>query len=171
MNYLIIGCIMIFFVKENPRRAYKFSILLGIILIINLVLYTIIVELIKFYIEPFNGFYPETDVVMLRYLLIGVSIVELFLIPFLRRFMIKQQFKHDRGIKDINRTLVLASLLTYALCEGIALYGLILFLYAGISLDFYLFLILCLIFLGIFFPRYSEWVVWIKQVEERVAEI
>jgi hypothetical protein len=166
-DYWIIGFIMMFFVKENLKRAYKSSIILGIILIIHLVVYTIVVESFS---ESFNGFKPETDVVMLRYLLIGVSIVELFLITFLRSFLIKQQIKHDRGIKDINRMLVLASVMIYALCEAIALYGLILFLYAGRSIDFYLFLVLCLVGLGISFPRYSKWEGWIKQVDERVAE-
>ena len=77
-DYWIVGLIGMFLVKENVRTAYKFSIIIGIILIVHLVGYTIVVESIIISHEPFNGFRPETDVVMLRYLLLGASIVELF---------------------------------------------------------------------------------------------
>ncbi len=170
LDYLIVFLIMIVFVKENSRRAYKFSIILGIIMIINLVLYSILIELIKFRFEPFNGFKPETDVVMLRYALIGAAIITSLLIALMRRLFIRALFRGDQSIKNINGLLVLSSQMTYCLCEAIAIYGLLLFLYAGSSLDFYLFLVLCLVLLGIYFPRYSNWEVWIRQVEERVTE-
>jgi hypothetical protein len=171
LDYLIIFLIIRFFIKDNLRRGYKFSVILGIIMIVNLVLYTIIVELIKVSFAPFEGFaqFPGFDT--LRYALMGAVIIDLLLIIFLRKLFIKGIFKPGLSSNKIIENLVTGSCLTYALCEVIAVYGLLLFLIAGSSFDFYLFLVPCLVFLGIFFPRHSEWEGWIKQVEERVAEI
>jgi hypothetical protein len=55
------------------------------------------------------------------------------------------------------------SLIIYGLSESIAIYGLVLFVMAGNSLNFYIFLILCLVCLGIYFPRYSQWESWAKR--------
>jgi len=171
LDYLIIFLIIRFFIKDNLRRGYKFSVILGIIMIVNLVLYTIIVELIKVSFAPFEGFaqFPGFDT--LRYALMGAVIIDLLLIIFFRKLFIKRIFKPGLSRNKIIDNLITGSFITYALCEVIAVYGFLLFLIAGSSFDFYLFLVPCLVFLGIYFPRYSEWEGWIKQVEERVAEI
>ncbi len=59
--------------------------------------------------------------------------------------------------------LLYLSLIIYGLSESIAIYGLVLFLMAGNSLNFYIFLILCLVCLGIYFPRYGQWEDWAKR--------
>jgi hypothetical protein len=52
---------------------------------------------------------------------------------------------------------------TYALCESIAIYGLILFLIGGRRFDFYSLVILSLIFFAVTFPRYAQWEEWLKK--------
>jgi hypothetical protein len=63
----------------------------------------------------------------------------------------------------------MATVITYALCESIAIYGLILFLIGGSRFDFYTFLILSLIYFAAYFPRHHQWEEWVKAVYERTG--
>jgi uncharacterized RDD family membrane protein YckC len=65
----------------------------------------------------------------------------------------------------IQRLLIL-SIITYAFCESIAIFGLILFLMGGNSLDFYFFAGLSLMFYFIFFPRYYQWEEYLSQLNK-----
>lgn len=61
--------------------------------------------------------------------------------------------------------LVTASIISLALSEAVAIYGLVIFLINGSSIDFYFFLTLSFIFIIIHFPRYSQWEDWIKKID------
>ncbi len=50
-----------------------------------------------------------------------------------------------------------ATIITYALCESVAIFGLVLFLTGGETFDFYLFIALSLTFFAVHFPRYGQW--------------
>jgi hypothetical protein len=167
LDYFIIYIITAVFIKGNLRRGYKLSIILGIIMVLHLALYTIIVELIKITYEPFSGFAPNPKLDLLRYVLIGMAILSFFFFKLIRYLSIKRPIKHNMDIKKLIHQLIYLSLFTYAICESVAIYGLVLFLMAGSSLDYYLFLFPCIFFLYIYFPRYSEWEDRVKQLEER----
>ena len=61
--------------------------------------------------------------------------------------------------------LVSFTIISLALSEAVAIYGLVIFLINGSSLDFYLFLALSFVFIIVHFPRYSQWEDWIKKIE------
>ncbi len=50
-----------------------------------------------------------------------------------------------------------AAVITFALCEAVALLGLVLFLLAGNAMDFYIFMVISLGFFYLFFPKYDQW--------------
>ena len=50
-----------------------------------------------------------------------------------------------------------AAVITFALCEAVAVLGLVLFLLAGNSLDFYIFMVISLGFFYPVFPKYDQW--------------
>ena len=50
-----------------------------------------------------------------------------------------------------------AAVITFALCESVAVLGLVLFLLAGNALDFYIFMVISLGFFTLFFPKYDQW--------------
>jgi hypothetical protein len=170
LDYIIIYIITAIFIKDNLRRGYKLSVILGIIMVLHLAFYTIIVELIKINYKPFNGFAPIPKLDLLRYVLIGIVILDFFFIKLMRHLFIKRPIKHDMDIKRLIHSLIHLSLITYAICESVVIYGLVLFLIAGSSLDYYLFLLPCIFFLYIYFPRYSEWEDRVKQLEELQGE-
>ena len=131
-------------------------------IIIHILIYVVIVELIKTNYAPFKGFsdFPQVD--NLKYLLLGVAVADFGFIYFIRRIIVKKLQKGDLRREEIVGRFLILSLIIYALSESIAIYGLILFFLAGNSLNFYIFLILCLVCLGIYFPRYGQWEKWAK---------
>ena len=159
---IIITIIAKFFIKDNLRRGYKTSFVLGIWMILKLLNYIAIVELIKIYYTPFKGFsdFPQVDT--LKYVLLGVAVAGFGFIHFIRKLAVKNLQEGDLKKEEIVGRLLYLSLIIYGLSESIAIYGLVLFLMAGNSLNFYIFLILCLVCLGIYFPRYGQWEKWAK---------
>lgn len=162
IDYLILFIVSKTFIKGDLRKGYITSIVLGILMIIHLLIYIVIVELIKINYTPFKGFsdFPQVD--NLKYLLLGVAVADFGFIYFIRRIIVTKLQEGDLQREEIVGRFLILSLIIYALCESIAIYGLILFLIAGNSLNFYTFLILCLVCLGIYFPRYGQWEKWAK---------
>lgn len=158
-DYIIVYLIIRFYVKDNVSRGYKFSVIHGIILIINIFLYTVIVELFKY----FGSTSQQTENQDLVYIFLFLAIGEFLAIKFGRKFMIgkiREQVKMQEESmrrKGIVQGFLVIDILTFALCEVIVIYGLLLFLLTYNATNFYIFLILGLISLGIYFPRYSKW--------------
>jgi F0F1-type ATP synthase membrane subunit c/vacuolar-type H+-ATPase subunit K len=136
---------------EELRRGYRLATIIGIAMISCLLIYAFIVEFIKVNVN-ININLPSSMVDLLRYLFFGIAIVEFFLIRFLRSHMISGPPSAAKIQKLLSMTIF-----TYALCESVAIYGLILFLIGGRRFDFYSLMILSLIFFAIYFPRYAQW--------------
>jgi len=169
--FIAITIIAKFFVRDNLRRGYKISIVLGIWVILKLFNYIAIVELIKINLTPFRGFsdFPEVDT--LKYVLLGVVVAEFGFLHFIRKRIVKKLQEGDLKKEEIVNRLLILSCIIYALCESIAIFGLILFLLAGNSLNFYIFLILCFVCFGIYFPRYGQWKKWApEEIQMQVSE-
>ena len=49
------------------------------------------------------------------------------------------------------------AIIIFALCESVAVLGLVLFLLAGNALDFYILMTVSLGFFYLFFPKYDQW--------------
>jgi F0F1-type ATP synthase membrane subunit c/vacuolar-type H+-ATPase subunit K len=140
---------------EEIKRRYRLATIIGIAMISSLVIYALIVEFIKVNI---NIILPSSVVDLLRYLFFTIAIVEFIFIRFLRSQMVSGVPSPAKIQKLFNMTII-----TYALCESIAIYGLILFLIGGRRFDFYSLMILSLIFFAIYFPRYAQWEEWLKK--------
>ena len=50
-----------------------------------------------------------------------------------------------------------AAVVTFALSESVAIYGLVLFLMSGNAMNFYLFMFLSLFYFWFFYPKYQDW--------------
>lgn len=161
--------------NDSLRKAYRMTAFIGLTMIASLIIYAVLVELIKKQNAPFGGFSPMPDVIAtLRYALLGVVAVEFFVIRLLNTLMLsgKAPLRSSpatiRFAPEVQR-LVSASVVTYALCESVAIYGLVLFLIQGNSGDFYLFLVLSLFYFSIYFPKYGKWEEWIAEQEREQA--
>lgn len=154
IDYLIIFIVMLTVIKGNLRRAYKFSVILYAFTVFNIVVYAFLVEILK---DTWSVSKSDDFIRSLRYLLLALAIAEFFLIKVLRKYMIRRGYPKEHNLKKITELLLSIDLITCALCEAIVIYGLLLFFLSSDSINFYIFLVIGLIALGIYFPRYSRW--------------
>jgi F0F1-type ATP synthase membrane subunit c/vacuolar-type H+-ATPase subunit K len=142
---------------EELKRVYRLATIIGIAMISSLFIYVFVVEFIKVNVN-ININLPSSMADFLRYLFFAIAIVEFLLIRFLRSHMISGPSSPAKIQKLFSMAVI-----TYALCESVAIYGLILFLIGGRRFDFYSLMILSLIFFAIYFPRYAQWEEWLKK--------
>ncbi len=151
------------------KGAHRQATLIGVAMICSLFIYVIVVKSIKSY---FQGMAPLFIVDILRYLFFGLAFVEFFLIRFLRKRLLSfnggagDSSHQEEARSPMIQRLLIVTIISYALCESVAIYGLILFFIGGSRLDFYTFLILSLICFAVYFPRYNQWEEWWKRAHE-----
>jgi hypothetical protein len=139
----------------------------------SLLVYFIVVETIKKQFDPFGGFapMPAETAATFRYALLAVAIAEFFLIRLLNKLILSAKAPMQKTAVTGQfgpeaQKLMSAAIVTFALCESVAVFGLVLFLIQGNSTDFYLFLLISLFFFSVFFPKYSAWESWVKEREK-----
>jgi len=126
---------------------------IGLAMIAAVFVYAGVVEVIKWKLAPFTGFAglePQT-VDLLKYVFLALAAAQFGVIKAVQKIL------PTRSVEN----LATAAIITFALCESVAVLGLVLFLLAGNSMDFYIFMVISLGFFYLFFPKYEQW-------EERV---
>jgi F0F1-type ATP synthase membrane subunit c/vacuolar-type H+-ATPase subunit K len=122
---------------------------LGLVMIGSVFLFAVVVEIFKWVEAPFTGLasLAKSTADLLLFVFFFLALVNYFLIRVMPKKLIARSPQH----------LPQAAILTFALCEAVAVYGLTLFLLTGRSLDFYLFFAVSLFFFYLFFPKYAAW--------------
>lgn len=139
--------------KNNNNRilAQKYLTInfIGLSLIGSVFVYAALVEIIKRWFAPFTGFahLPKETVDILRYVFLAVSFGNFFIIKIIQKKILSQP----------QPNLATLAVITYGFCEVPAVLGLALFLMAGQSLNFYMFMCLSLFYFYLFFPKYADW--------------
>jgi hypothetical protein len=153
------------FDETNLKNAQKGALIISFAFIFSLVIYAGLAEFFLGDIDPGKGF---SDLSFLRYILMAVAAIEVILMVIIKNFILsgKAKFLQQPGPgKDspgpnegefINR-LRSAHIITYALCESIAIYGLILFMLGKDKTEFYAFLGVSLFLMLVHFPKYDDW--------------
>jgi F0F1-type ATP synthase membrane subunit c/vacuolar-type H+-ATPase subunit K len=122
---------------------------IGLAMIGSVFLYAVVVELLKRTITPFAGFGTLTpaQAQTLKYIFVALAIGDFFLVKFIQKIL---------GTRSVQQ-LMQAAIITFALCEGVAVFGLVLFLLGGQAMDFYTFMFLSLFYFWFFFPKIKDW--------------
>jgi hypothetical protein len=141
---------------RNPARSdiglktrYLAVNFVGLVLIASVFAYAGGVEILKWQLAPFAGFGgldPQT-IKLLRYIFLALAAGQYAAIK------VVQKVLPARSTDNLPQ----AAIITLALCESVAVSGLVLFLLDGISTDYYIFMLISLGFFYLFFPRYDEW--------------
>lgn len=153
---------------ETLRKGYRLAVYICCAMIASLIVYTGVVEYLAATNAPFNGFSPMPAAVYdkLRLILLGVALVDFALIPFIRnRALVAESRPGAAPVSNLQEPvmrLVTASIVSFALCESIAIYGLVLFLINGGRPEFYLFLTIALVAFAFHFPRFARWQEWLQ---------
>lgn len=131
------------------KRKYLAINLIGLVMIASVFIYALLVEIIKRYFAPFTGFASLSGqlVDIFRYILLMIAILHFFLIRIIQK----------KYASPPAANLPLAAIITFTLCESVAIYGLVLFLLAGNPANYYIFMTISVLFFYIFFPKYDHW--------------
>ena len=122
---------------------------IGLAMIGSVFLYAAVVEVLKRVLAPFAGFAALTpgQAQMMKYLFIALAFANFFLIKFFQRIL---------GSRSVEQ-LVQAAIVSFAMSEAVAIFGLMLFLLTGSAMDFYTFMFLSLFYFWFFFPKIKDW--------------
>ena len=94
----------------------------------------------------------------LRYLLYGLAVSMFFVIKFARNAILPKKTGPGAVPSDARAyRLLIADIVTAALCESVAIFGLAMFLLVRQIADFYTLVFISLAYFLYFFPRYSQW--------------
>jgi len=122
---------------------------IGLAMIASVFVYAGVVELIKWQLAPFAGFAkldPHT-VALIKYAFLALAAAQFGIIKAVQKILPAPSVEK----------LSLTAVITFALCEAVAVLGLVLFLLAGNAMDFYVFMLISLGFFYLFFPKYEQW--------------
>lgn len=121
----------------------------GLAMIGSVFIYALVVEVLKRTLAPFSGLVGFTPAggQMLKYLLVALAFTNFFIIKIIQKVL---------GAGSAEK-LVRGTVVTFALCEAVSLFGLVLFLLDGNAMDFYTFMFLSLFYFWLFFPKYQDW--------------
>ena len=122
---------------------------IGLAMIAAVFVYAGVVELIKWQWAPFAGFArldPRTAG-FLKYAFLALAAAQFGIIKAVQKIL------PMRSADNLSQ----AAVITLALCEAVAVLGLVLFLLAGNAVDFYIFMMISLGFFYLFFPKYEQW--------------
>ncbi|MGQ9687407.1 MAG: hypothetical protein ACUVXF_01260 [Desulfobaccales bacterium] len=135
--------------NTDLKLRYFTANLIALALIASVFVYAGVVEVVQRLLAPFTGVAGLTpsQFQVLKYLFVALGLGTFFLIRFLQKIL------SGRAVERLFQ----AALVTLALCESVAVYGLLLFLLAGNPLDFYVFMFLSLFYFWVFYPKYRDW--------------
>jgi hypothetical protein len=150
--------------------GYQAFLRIGAVFAISPILYVAIGELIRQVLQPFEGF-ATADLAIpngLRYILLGLAAADLALIWYLQGPHSPLTIPEEGNPKILTQRLKAMSILFCVLCEGAGVFGLVLFLIDGSSIDLYGFNVLSLLLFALFFPRYRQWEEWSQRAAARL---
>ena len=71
------------------------------------------------------------------------------------------------GMASVGSRLIVVTVFQMAICECVALWGIVLFLLGGHTFDFYLLAAAAVALMVLHFPRLDRWQTWVQQLETK----
>lgn len=140
---------------DDLTAAHRRTVMIWGAVIGSQVMYLVVGEVLILTLAPFRGLVRGVPLDVLRWVLAAVAAVELALVRVVA--------SRVSAAIPLPMRLQNESILRFALCATVGVYGLVLFLIAGARSDLYGFVAVAVIALGINFPRLERW-------QERAAE-
>lgn len=141
---------------DDLRKAHMTAAIIGIAIMGSVVVYVVVAELLRNLPKPWTGIMFSEDHQEYNYVRYGLIALG-FLIPLLAVKLSAAINLSPEKLANPIPALVTHSVIVYAACDTVGIFGLVLFLLAGNVIDMYIFAGISLGFAMIFFPRYSRW--------------
>ena len=152
------------------KSRYRKAVFIWIDMVFSIFVYAFVIEIVRMNSLFHRTASPLQVGGMPVLLLLSFAIITFFLIRYIPNQILSER---RSGTLASSRSplapkigrLFKASLVSDAICESVAIYGLILFLITRNPFDFYVFMALSLIYFAFSFPRYTQWEEWIQEGE------
>lgn len=139
--------------KKILEQEYRKITTSGISLILSGIFYIIIPSIFSHQIN-------NSIDVSIRYIFLSITLLIAFLIRIVRSIILSKQT--NTNFKNILKRLITSSIVTFALCELIAILGLVEYIITGIKMDLYLMVFLSFVFFIVHFPKKLHWEAYIN---------
>jgi hypothetical protein len=120
--------------EEPLRKGHRLAVYICSFMIASVFVYAGVVEYLAAKNAPFHGFSPVPAAAYdkLRLVILGLALVDFALIPFMRNRALAASIRPG-AVSVVNlpaqvERILTANIISFALCESIAIYGLVLFL-------------------------------------------
>ena len=160
---------------DDLRKAYRIAVIIGLAMMASLLVYAVIVGVLEKDPSLIRSApaLPDSQAEIVKFALIAVTVVIFFVIRFVNASLLKTngeagnlpdgRSRQSSGVPPEFGRLTTAAVITYALCEAPAIFGLVLFLLGRSSSDFHLFLLISLFYFAVHFPKFSQWEEWYRK--------
>lgn len=154
--------------REILRQQFKITNYIGLAMIGSIFLYAfLVIAMDKGYLAFLDSGGTALNAATLakiKYLFILIS-AAIFLLFKFRKNNILQFFQKQYAKSPYPTVLPLFAftLLVFALCEVIGIYGLVLFILSRNTTDFFVFMTISLLYFYLFYPKYAEWEQFVNQ--------
>jgi hypothetical protein len=137
--------------SANPpgtwQQKFKEINKIGLLMVASVFIYAFVVLCFDKGYATYKAPNIDTDVlVTLKYILLALSLGEYFMIRYFQKFSLRKANYLPPG-----------AIIIFALCEAVSLYGLILFFLSGKAINFYIFMVISLLYFYLFYPKYADW--------------
>ncbi|MCX5891042.1 MAG: hypothetical protein NTY36_16595 [Deltaproteobacteria bacterium] len=134
--------------SKTLQQQFKTTNYVGLAMMASVFLYAVIVLAIDKGYIPYKA-QPGANIgtfTNIKYILLVLAILQYFAINFFQKFSFKSVAYLPPG-----------AIITFALCEAVSIYGLVVFFLTGKSNDFFIFMGLSLLYFYLFYPKYANW--------------
>lgn len=144
------------------KKGYRRAVLVWMAMVLSIFIYALVVELMRMNPALLERPSPFRETDAFRYVFLFLATTEFFVIGFIRNHSLSGRSvgnrSSDRSHFSSKITKLLSiSIITNALCESVAISGLLLFFLTKNPFDFYLFLAWSVVYFLFYFPRYDQW--------------
>lgn len=160
---------------DKLRAAYRVAVIIGLAMMASLLVYAVIVGILDkdpALIRSAPAL-SESQLELIKFALLGLTGILFFIIrAFNTRIlnaegeqgkMLDSRLRLVPGVAPEFGRLTTTAVVTYALCEAPAIFGLVLFFLGRNASDFHLFLLISLFFFAVHFPKFSQWEEWYRK--------
>jgi ABC-type polysaccharide/polyol phosphate export permease len=157
---------------DELKSRYRKAVFIWIDMVFSIFVYAFVVEIMKMNSAFLRTTSPLQEGGAPVFLLLGFAIMTFFLIKHIHNQILSGKWSGNPAGSKIPLSpkiakLLKASLVSNAICESVAIYGLILFVLNKNPFDFYIFMVLSLFYFTFTFPRYAQWEEWIQETERK----
>jgi hypothetical protein len=150
----------------DAEAACRRAQLLGVSLLLSLGVYAYVLRVIAAQHAPFIGFAPSIDLRLLRVVFALLAVMDLAMLRFVtpRMFVAPRSAATTAPGSSVTPRLLSLSVVRLAICEAVAVLGVVLFLLGGRWADFCGFAVASLAAFAFNFPRRTLWEDWMRQL-------